>query len=143
MAKQRDIRPSDGELAILQVLWDRGPSTVRQVHEALDRGEVRYTTTLKIMQNMTEKGLVERDESRGTHVYTAAVEQETTQRGLLNDFLDRAFGGSAGKLVMAALAAGDISAGELKEIRKLLKDRRNEPAGKSGTRKGAGNGNTR
>ena len=123
MASRRDIRPTDGELAILRVLWDRGPSTVRQVHESLgDRG-VRYTTTLKIMQNMAEKGLVDRDASRMTHVYAAAIEEEPTQRRLLGEFLDRAFGGSAAKLVMQALAAGDISADELKEIRKLLKDK--------------------
>lgn len=107
----------------MQVLWDRGPSTVRQVHEALDRGAVRYTTTLKIMQNMTDKGLVTRNESRGRHVYTAAAKQEPTQRRLLSDFLEKAFGGSAGKLVVAALEAGDISAGELKEIRTLLRNK--------------------
>ncbi len=123
MAKQRNVRPSDGELAILRVLWDRGPSTVRQVHEALDRGDVRYTTTLKIMQNMTEKRLVARDESRGKHIYMPAVKEAPTKRRLVSDFADKAFGGSAGKLVMAALAAGDLSAGELKEIRKLLKDK--------------------
>ena len=123
MAKQRDVRPSDGELAILRVLWARGQSTVREVHEALDRGDVRYTTTLKIMQNMTEKRLVLRDRSRGTHVYTAAVSQEPTQRRLLSDLADKAFGGSAGKLVMAALEAGDLSAGELEAIRKLLRDK--------------------
>jgi len=123
MAKRRNVRPSDGELAILQVLWDRGPSTVRQVHEALDRGEVRYTTTLKIMQNMTDKHLVTRDRDRGKHVYTAADKQAPMQHRLLSDFLDKAFGGSAGKLVITALEAGDLSAEELKEIRTLLKKR--------------------
>jgi BlaI family transcriptional regulator, penicillinase repressor len=123
MASQRDTRPTDGELAILRVLWDRGPCTVRQVREALgDRG-VRYTTTLKIMQNMAEKGLVLRDESRMTHVYAAAIEEGPTQRRLVGELLDRAFGGSAGKLAMAALAAGSISGEELREIRKLLKDK--------------------
>ncbi len=123
MARQRNVTPSDGELAILRVLWDRGPSTVRQVHDALDRGDVRYTTTLKIMQNMTEKRLVTRDDSRAAHVYTPAVKEATTKRRLLNDFADKAFGGSASKLVMAALAGGDLSAGELEEIRKLLRDK--------------------
>lgn len=123
MTGKRDIRPSDGELAILRVLWDRGPSTVRQVHQALDRGLVRYTTTLKIMQNMTDKGLVARDAGPGKHVYTAAVERGPTQRRLLTDLLEKAFGGSAGRLVVAALESGDLSAGELKEIRKLLKDK--------------------
>lgn len=125
MATEQDARPtpSDGELAVLRVLWERGPSTVRQVHEAIgDRG-VRYTTTLKIMQVMAEKGLVERDEANRSHIYWAAIEEVPTQRRLLGDFLDKAFGGSAGKLVMQALAAGDISAEELKEIRKLLKEK--------------------
>ena len=123
MSKQRNVRPSDGELAILRVLWDRSHATVRQVHEALDRGDVRYTTTLKIMQNMTEKHLVTRDVSRGAHVYTPAVKEAPTKRRLVSDFADKAFGGSAGKLVMAALDAGDLSAGELKEISKLLRDK--------------------
>ena len=143
MARQRNIRPTDGELAILEVLWRRGPSTVRQVHETMDRGGVRYTTTLKIMQNMTEKGLVTRDESRGTHVYTASAEEEPTRRSLLSDFVDKAFGGSAGKLMVAALAAGDLTAGEVKEIRRLLKDKRQEPAGKAHAHKGTGDERTR
>ena len=93
------------------------------MHEALgDRG-VRYTTTLKIMQNMAEKGLVLRDESRMTHVYAAAIEEAPTQRRLVSELLDLAFGGSAAKLAMAALAAGDVSGEELKEIRKLLKEK--------------------
>lgn len=127
MPSRKDMRPtpSDGELAILRVLWAQGPSTVRQVHQALgDRG-VRYTTTLKIMQVMTEKGLVERDEANRSHVYSAAIEEVPTQRRLLSDFLNKAFGGSAGKLVMQALAS-DISAEELKEIRKLLKGKGQE-----------------
>jgi predicted transcriptional regulator len=123
MADQRNVRPTDAELAILRVLWDRGPSSVRQVREATGERGVRYTTTLKTMQNMTEKGLVHRDQSRVSHVYSAAIEEEPTQRRLVGEFLDRAFGGSAAKLVMQALAAGDISADELKEIRKLLKDK--------------------
>ncbi len=123
MSKQCNVRPSNGELAILRVLWDRGPSTVRQVHEALDRGDVRYTTTLKIMQNMTKKGLVTRDDSGGKHVYAPAVKEAPTKRRLLSDFADKAFGGSAGKLVLAALSAGDLSAGELREIRKLLRNK--------------------
>ncbi len=122
---KRDLkpRPTDAELAILQVLWRQGPSSVREVHEALDRGDVRYTTTLKIMQVMAEKGLVERDEANRSHVYSATIEEVPTQRRLLSDFLDKAFGGSAGKLVMQALAAGDLSAEELKGIRKLLKEK--------------------
>jgi predicted transcriptional regulator len=116
-------KPTDAELAILQVLWDRGPCSVREVHEALDRGDVRYTTTLKTMQLMAEKGLADRDESRRSHVYHAAVEEHVAQRHLLRDFLDKAFGGSASRLVMHALAGNDISADELQEIRRLLKDK--------------------
>lgn len=116
-------RPTDSELAILRVLWEHGPSTVRQVHEALSKRGVGYTTTLKTMQVMAEKGLVDRDESSRSHIYAAAIREEPTQRRLLGDLLDKAFGGSAGKLVMQAIAAGDISADDLKEIRKLLKEK--------------------
>lgn len=113
-------RPSDGELMILHVLWGRGPSTVRQVHEGVgDRG-VRYTTTLKIMQKMLEKGLLLRDDSQFSHVYRAAIERGPTQRRLLDEFRDRAFGGSVGKLVLQALESGQISPDELREIRRLL-----------------------
>ena len=123
MATVRELRPTEWELAVLGVVWARGPCTVRRVHEALAGRGVGYTTTLKIMQIMAAKGLVTRDESRQSHVYAAAVRREPTQRRLLRDVLDRAFGGSAGKLVMAALAAGEISGEELKEIRRLLKDK--------------------
>ena len=123
MRKQRNVRPSDGQLAILQVLWAQGPGTVRQVHDVLDRGDVRYTTTLKIMQNMTDKGLVTRDVGPGKHVYTASMGQADMQQNLLGDFLDKTFDGSASKLVLAALSAGNLSAGELKEIRKLLNEK--------------------
>jgi len=120
MSAKSDLRPSDGELMILQVLWDRGPCTVRQVHEGVgDRG-VRYTTTLKIMQKMLEKGLLLRDDSMFSHVYRAAIEREPTQRRLLDEFRDRAFGGSVGKLVLQALESGGVSPDELREIRKLL-----------------------
>jgi predicted transcriptional regulator len=114
-------RPTDAELAILRVLWSRGPSTVRQVHEALSRDrETGYTTVLKLMQIMTEKGLVERDESERTHVYQARFTQEATQQRLVSDLLDKAFGGSASQLVMQALAAKPASADELAQIRRLL-----------------------
>ena len=114
-------RPTDAELAILRVLWRRGPSTVRQVHEALSRDrETGYTTVLKLMQIMTEKGLVERDESERTHVYQARFTQEATQQRLVSDLLDKAFGGSASQLVMQALAAKPASADELAQIRRLL-----------------------
>jgi len=126
MSGTTELRPSDGALAVLQVLWDRGPSTVRQVHEALSNRGVGYTTTLKTMQVMTEKGLLRRDESHRSHVYRAAVGEEPMQRRLLDDFLERAFGGSASKLVMQALAAGKLSSSELREIRKLLSRKEEE-----------------
>jgi len=114
-------RPTDGELAILRVLWRRGPSTVRQAHEILSRNrEIGYTTVLKLMQIMTEKGLAERDESDRTHVYRARLTQEQTQRQLLSDLLEKAFSGSASQLVMQALAAKPASANELAMIRRLL-----------------------
>jgi BlaI family penicillinase repressor len=117
-------RPTDGELAILRVLWDRGASTVRQVHEVLGRQRpTAYTTALKLLQIMTEKGLVRRDETDRTHVYHARLSEEQTQRQLIRDLVDRAFGGSASKLVMQALAARRTSAEELTEIRKLIDGR--------------------
>src|SRR5262245_9680542 len=112
-------KPTDAELGILRVLWTRGPSTVRQVADDLDR-ESGYTTVLKLLQIMTEKGLVVRDESARTHVYQAAFSEDQTQRQLVADLLDRAFGGSAAKLVMQALASKRASPAELDEIRKLL-----------------------
>lgn len=120
-------RPTDAELAILRILWDRGPSTVRQVHDvlALER-QAAYTTALKLLQIMTEKGLVERDESDRTHIYRTRLSEETTQRQLVRDLVDRAFGGSASKLVMQALATKRASAEELRDIRKAIDGARNE-----------------
>jgi predicted transcriptional regulator len=111
--------PTDAELSILTVLWRRGPSTVREVQEKLATGS-GYTTVLKFLQIMTEKGLVERDESQRTHVYRARCTEEQTQQQLVRDLLDRAFGGSAQKLVMQALAAKKTSAAELSEIKRLI-----------------------
>ena len=114
-------RPTDAELAILRILWERGPSTVRQVHEQLARDrQAAYTTALKLLQIMTEKGLVERDERERTHIYRAKLSEDQTQRQLVRDLLDRAFGGSASKLVMQALATRRASADELREIRKVI-----------------------
>ena len=116
-------KPTDGELAILRVLWQRGPSTVRQVMEDLNRSqpeESGYTTILKLLQIMTEKGLVRRDEAERSHVYEAARAEEETQQQLVRHLLDRAFGGAAHKLVMQALAAQPAAASELAEIRRLL-----------------------
>ena len=122
MARNRP-RPTDAELAILGVLWANGPSTVRHVHEALaDARETGYTTTLKLMQIMAEKGLVTRDESARTHVYAARASQDDTQRQLVSDLVDRAFGGSATALVLQALSAHPASADELSEIQQLIRD---------------------
>ena len=118
-------RPTDSELAILRTLWERGPSTVRQVHEALaGTRETGYTTTLKLMQIMADKGLVTRDESSRTHVYAALATEQQTQRQLVKDLVDRAFGGSAAALVLQALNADGASATELQEIRRLIDDYR-------------------
>lgn len=114
-------RPTDAELSILRVLWDRGPSTVRQVHEALSvEKDLGYTTALKTLQVMTDKGLVLRDDSERSHVYQAARPEVETQRGLLGDLMERAFAGSASKLVMQALQARPASKAELEAIRRLL-----------------------
>lgn len=124
MSKPATPRPTDTELAILRVLWARGPSTVRQVHETLVRERpTAYTTALKMLQIMTEKGLVSRDESDRTHVYQARLTEEQTQRQLVGDLVDRAFGGSASKLVMQALATTRATPDELQEIRRLLDGR--------------------
>jgi predicted transcriptional regulator len=121
-------RPTDAELAILRVLWDHGPATVRQVHDALaETRETGYTTTLKLMQIMADKGLVTRDESSRTHVYTARLTQGETQRQLVSDLLDRAFGGSAAALVLQALRAGETSADDLRQIQELIDTHRGEP----------------
>ena len=121
MARHKSPRPTDRELTILRILWDTGPSTVRQVNEAMSEyEETGYTTTLKFMQIMAEKGLLVRDESQRQHVYKPAFTEERTQKQLVGDLLERAFSGSAEKLVMRALSAKKVSAKELAKIRKLL-----------------------
>ena len=114
-------RPTDAELAILRVVWKLGPSTVREVSDALnvDR-RMGYTTVLKLMQIMSEKGLLLRDESKRTHVYRPGQSEERTLRQLALDLLHRAFGGSAQELIMQALAAKKASRAELDEISKLI-----------------------
>jgi predicted transcriptional regulator len=119
MIRRMKRRPTDAELAILRVLWSGGPSTVREVAEAM-RHQGAYTTVLKTLQIMTEKGLVRRDEAERTHVYEAAVSQTSTQRQLVTDLMQRVFDGSAAKLVLQALQAGKASPDELAEIRELL-----------------------
>src|ERR671913_1522133 len=123
-------RPTDAELAILRVLWERGPSTVRQVHEVLlvRVGQTAYTTALKLLQIMTEKGLVRRDDTDRSHVYSPRLSEEQTQRQLVRDLLDRAFGGSSSKLVLQALNARRATPEELGEIRKLIESSREREA---------------
>lgn len=121
VAKTNLPMPTDAELAILAVLWQRGACTVREVHESLsDTRETGYTTVLKLMQIMAEKGLVRRDERQRAHVYEARLAQEQTQRQLVGDLLERAFDGSAMNLVMQALHTKKASAAELSQIRNLL-----------------------
>jgi predicted transcriptional regulator len=126
MPRRTSQHPTEAELEILNILWERGPSTVRDVHEALqaDR-QTAMTTTLKIMQTMTEKGLTARSDTR-PHLYSATAPQEQTQAGLLQSLVERAFGGSVGKLLMRAVQDGRLSGEELREIQKLI-----ESAGKS------------
>lgn len=123
MAKP-STRPTEAELAILQVLWEHGPATVRRVNELLNKvssREIGYTTTLKIMQIMvTEKGLLQRNTENRSHVYAAAVGESEIQRSLLSQFVDKAFRGSAGQLVLEALGQHRASADELEEIKQLI-----------------------
>jgi BlaI family transcriptional regulator, penicillinase repressor len=148
MARKKSPGPTDRELAILGVLWAKGPSTVREVHEALDQdAQTGYTTTLKLMQIMVEKGLLVREDdgsqrvagilpairwrdaldtkdapasNRRGHVYRPGLSEERTQKDLVGDLLDRVFAGSAAKLVMRALSARKVSPKELKRIREML-----------------------
>ena len=116
-------QPTIAELSILDVLWSRGASTVRQVHDTLKRtrkARTGYTTVLKLMQIMTEKGLVVRDESQRSHIYRPHLSQQRAQRGMVKDLIDRAFSGSASQLVLSALAVKRASADELENIRRFL-----------------------
>lgn len=115
------MKPTDAELEILHVLWANGPSTVRQVHEALSQSrDIGYTTALKLMQIMYEKGLLSREEDARSHTYTAIVSEEDTQRTLVDRFVETAFRGSASKLVMQVLGQHKASREELDEIKNLL-----------------------
>ena len=121
MVEHHPPRPTDAELAILRVLWSRGASTVRDVYDQLNRNApTGYTTVLKLLQIMTEKGLVVRDETQRAHIYEARYSEQKTQRQLLLDLADRAFGGSAATLVLQALSGRKTSAEELSAIRDLL-----------------------
>jgi BlaI family penicillinase repressor len=118
-------RPTDAELEILTVLWSIGPATVREVHEVIGRRRAaQYSTVLKFMQIMAEKGLVRRDETQRAHVYQPSRPREWTQRQLAGDLLKRAFNGSAKALLMGALSARKASKAELAEMRKLLDEYR-------------------
>ena len=130
MKKQPVPKPTDAELAILRVLWERGPSTVRQVYDVLsEQRDFAYTTTLKLLQLMTEKGITVREEQGRIHLYRAGFAQEDTQQRLVADLLDRAFGGSSAKLVVQALAAKPASAEELREIRQQLAEYKEKDRG--------------
>jgi len=121
MTRKRLPQPSEAELTILRVLWERGPSTVRLVHETLgDARRTRYTTTLKQMQLMAEKGMLERDETQRSHVYSAAIDEASTKESLVGSFIDRVFDGSARKMVLHALAAREVDDEELAEIKRIV-----------------------
>src|SRR3984885_11768311 len=120
------IKPTESELEILQVLWDRNLASVREVHEELAKSkDVGYTTTLKLMQIMHEKGLVKRDDSFKTHIYQAAVSKEKTQKHLLGKMINTLFGGSPAELVLQALANDKATPEELDEIQQLLNNLKN------------------
>ena len=121
MKKKSLSRPTEAELEILRVLWTQGASTVREIHDTLSmEKETGYTTSLKILQKMADKGLVERDESQRSHVYAAALAAEQTQQQLVSNLLHKAFGGAPGKLVVQALSEKKATASEMAEIRKFL-----------------------
>jgi predicted transcriptional regulator len=117
----KSLKPTESELEILQVLWEKQKATVREVHEILaENKDVGYTTTLKLMQIMFEKGLVKRDESNKTHIYEPLASREKTQKQLVSRMIDTLFQGSPAQLVMQALGQHKTSAGELEEIQRLL-----------------------
>jgi BlaI family transcriptional regulator, penicillinase repressor len=127
MASTRYIKPTESELEILQVIWERGSASVREVHEELAKTkDVGYTTTLKLMQIMHEKGLVKRDDSLKTHIYQAAVSKEKTQKHMLGKMINSLFGGSPTELVLQALGNHKASPHELEEIQQLLNNLKNQ-----------------
>jgi len=128
MATTKYIKPTESELEILQILWTKNLATVRDVHEELTKTkEAGYTTTLKLMQIMHEKGLVKRDDSMRTHVYQPAVNKERTQKHMLNKMIDTLFGGSPTQLVIQALGDGEHRATdeELEKIQQMLDNLKN------------------
>ena len=117
---KKQIKPTEGELEILQILWQQGPSSVRAVHEFLSKRDTGYTTTLKLMQIMLDKGLVKRNAEARSHIYQAVVREADVQGQLLQRFVDSAFRGSASQLVLQALGNHKASSKELKEIKALI-----------------------
>ena len=127
MSAIKQIKPTESELEILQVLWQKGLASVREVHEELSKTkEAGYTTTLKLMQIMNEKGLVKRDDSIKTHIYQPAVSKEKTQKHMLGKMINTLFGGSATELVIQALGNHKATADELEEIQKLLTEMKSQ-----------------
>lgn len=121
LSKNKKNSPTESELEILQILWESGPTSVRTVNERLnEKREVGYTTTLKIMQIMTEKGLVTRDTESRTHIYHSAVKEQETQTNLLDSFIQKTYRGSAMRLVMQALGQEKATAEELAELKQLI-----------------------
>ncbi|WP_231427471.1 MULTISPECIES: BlaI/MecI/CopY family transcriptional regulator [Pedobacter] len=115
-----NIKPTEGEMEILQMLWQKGLATVREVHEGLNKKDSGYTTTLKLMQIMHEKGMVERDTNQKTHIYKAIVSKDKTEKQMVSKMIDNVFNGSAARLVMQALGNHSASADEIDEIKKYL-----------------------
>lgn len=122
-----NLQPTSSELAILQILWQKGPATVREVHDLLaPEKDVRYTTTLKTMQVMHSRGFIQREIAGSNHVYQAVIAQEATQTALLDTFLQRTFGGSALRLVMKALGNYEASPEELEQLKKVIAQKENQ-----------------
>ncbi len=130
--KKPALQPTSSELAVLQILWKNGPSTAREVHDQLaQEKQIRYTTTLKTMQVMHTRGLINREIDGQKHIYQAAIAQEDTQTALLDTFLQRAFGGSALRLVMKALGNYEASQEELDQLKKMIAQKEKKTKGKN------------
>ncbi len=129
MKRRPDLlpRPTEGELELLGILWEKGPATVRDLHQEITRRDIGYTSVLKLLQIMTEKGLVEREEAGKAHIYRAAASQQDTQDQLLRDMSERLFAGSAAQLALHALAMEPVSDRELEELRNLIEKKRKRP----------------
>jgi len=130
MSRPRSNKPTDAELSILKVLWEKGPSTVRDVQEALNvTRKTGYTTALKLLQIMADKGLVDRDETSRAHVYRPSSSETETQQQIVGDLLDRVFGGSAAKLVLHSLSSQQATPEDIQQIREMLAKMEQEQAG--------------